>query len=225
MTRRAAAVLLALTVGAVGAVQGASSELAGTAWRLVNIASMDDTDYVPDKPAAPLAAVVLGEEVRTSDEGEMQDIILNRLFDQYAAAHDLAAEPTEIDAFVENLKRGMAAEGLKAADDLGPEERAELDTIQREMGAALIRHWKINKSLYLAYGGRIIYQQLGPEPLDAYRQYLEDRQQAGDFTIKIPAMAESFWRYFTDDSIHDFMEPGGEDAARAFTTPPWEEAR
>lgn len=43
-------------------------------------------------------------------------------------------------------------------------------------------------SLYEAYGGRIIYQQLGPEPLDACRQYLEERQKAGDFRIDEPAM-------------------------------------
>ena len=32
---------------------------------------------------------------------------------------------------------------------------------------------------------------------------------------------KSFWRYFNDDSIHDFMAPGGADEARAFTIPPW----
>jgi hypothetical protein len=37
-------------------------------------------------------------------------------------------------------------------------------------------------------------------------------------------MAERFWQYFTDHSIHDFMESGGADDAHAFTSPPWEEA-
>ncbi len=304
-----------LAIGVLAPLPALASELAGTSWRLVTIASMDDTNYTPDEPenytlafdpegrvsiladcnrgtgswtsaspgqlrfgpvaatralcppgslsekylaqfewvrsyllrddhlflatmadgsiiefepageSVPLAAIVLGEEVRTADAGEMQDTILTRLFDRYAAEHDLVAEPAEIDAYVENMKRGMAAEGLTAADDLSPEEAAELEAMRRAMGAALIRQWKINRSLYQAYGGRIIYQQLGPEPLDAYRRYLEERQEAGDFSIEAPTMAASFWRYFTDDSIHDFMAPGGEDAARAFTAPPWEEIR
>jgi heat shock protein HslJ len=313
MTWRTIPLLLALAAGGLfSPAQASASELAGTAWRLLNIASMDDTDYRPDDPSkytlqfagdgavsiqadcnrgtgswdseasgqlrfgpiastralcppgslserylaqfewvrsyvmrdghlylatmadgsiiefeplaggAPLAATVLGEEIRTTDAAEMQDAILTRLFDRYAADNDLTAKPAEIDAFVETTKRGMAESGLTAADELTPEEAAELDRMRRAMGASLIRQWKINRSLYEAYGGRIIYQQLGPEPLDAYREYLEERRDAGDFSINEPAMAASFWRYFTDESIHDFMEPGGEDAARAFKTPPWE---
>jgi hypothetical protein len=78
-------------------------------------------------------------------------------------------------------------------------------------------------SLYEQYGGRIIRQQLGPEPLDAYRQFLRRRQADGAFAIRDPAIEEAFWRYFTDDSIHDFMAPGSADEARAFTMPPWEQ--
>jgi hypothetical protein len=35
-------------------------------------------------------------------------------------------------------------------------------------------------------------------------------------------MADRFWRYFTDDSIHEFMDPESDDATRAFTVPPWQ---
>ena len=91
-------------------------------------------------------------------------------------------------------------------------------------GQRHIRQWKINKALYTQYGGRIIYQQLGAEPLDAYREFLGQRRAEGAFGIQDPALAEGFWRYFTDESIHDFMEPGGADAARAFKVPPWEDS-
>jgi heat shock protein HslJ len=187
------------------------------------LATMADGAIIEFEPLPPVAATVFGEEIRTADAGELQDAILTRVFDRYAAEHGLAAGEAEIDAFVENMKRGMAESGLTAADDLTPEEAAEVDAMRRGMGRAMIRQWKINKSLYESYGGRIIYQQLGPEPLDAYRQYLEERRDTGDLAIGDEAMAEGFWRYFTDDSIHDFMEPGSEDEARAFATPPWEE--
>jgi hypothetical protein len=117
------------------------------------------------------------------------------------------------------MRRGMAAEGLTAEHELSGEEAAQVDAMRRQMGHALIRRWKVNKSLHEAYGGRVIYQQMGPEPLDAYRQYLQERQAAGDFSIADPAMERHFWAYFTDESKHDFMAPGSEDLKLAFTCP------
>jgi len=175
-----------------------------------------------DPVTAPVAATVFGEKIQVADADELQGAILTRVFDRYAAERGLAAENAEVDAFVENMKRGMAERGLTAEDGLTPQEAAEVDAMRREMGRAMIRQWKINKSLYESYGGRVIYQQLGPEPLDAYRHYLKERHSAGDFSIEDPSMAAAFWRYFTDDSIHDFMEPGGAEEAHAFAMPPWE---
>ena len=173
---------------------------------------------------APVVATLLGEPLRTGDPGEMQDTILSALFDQYASQHHIAAASSEVDAFVDDMRRGMAEQGLTAESDLTPEEAAEVEAMRREMGASLIRRWKINKALHEQYGGRIIYQQLGPEPLDAYRRFLEERSRSGAFAIHDPTFAQHFWRYFTDESIHVFMEPGSADEARAFSSPPWEKA-
>jgi hypothetical protein len=168
-------------------------------------------------------ATVLGEAVDTTDAEALQDAILTPLLDEYAAERGIRAEPAEIDATLEKMRRDMAASGLVAADDLTPAEKVEVDAMRRDMTRALIRQWKINKALYEHYGGRIIYQQLGPEPLDAYRRFLRQREADGAFAIRDQALEASFWRYFTDDSIHDFMAPGGADEARAFKVPPWEQ--
>ena len=188
------------------------------------LATMADGSIIEFEPAgsAPLAALVLGEEIRTTDVAEMQQTILTRLFDQYAAQRGIEAETSEIATLVENMRRGMVAKGLTAENELAPEEVAELEGIRREMARAIVRQRKINKALYDQYGGRIIYQQLGPEPLDAYRRFLEQRQTEGAFTIKDPALAKRFWHYFSDESIHDFMEQGSTDEESAFVTPPWE---
>jgi hypothetical protein len=79
----------------------------------------------------------------------------------------------------------------------------------------------VNRALYGQYGGRIIFQQGGPEPLDAYRTFLEERQAAGDFAIVNEGLATGFWRYYRDESIHSFYEPGSEEEAEAFAVPPW----
>jgi len=172
--------------------------------------------------AAPVASV-LGKVVDTNDPEALRDAIFTSLLDQYAEERGIKAKPAEIDALLETMRRDMAASGLATEDALTPEEKAEIDAMQREMASGIIRQWKINKALYEQYGGRIIYQQLGPEPLDAYRQFLRQREADGAFAIRDQALETSFWRYFTDDSMHDFMAPGGADEARAFATSPWEQ--
>jgi len=189
------------------------------------LATMADGSIIEFEPTStePQAATVLGEEVRTFDAGQMQDVILTRLFDDYAVKHGIEAEPAEIDAFIEKMRLGMEAEELSAEDNLKPEEAEQVAAMRQSMARSMIRQWKINRALHEEYGGRIIYQQLGPEPLDAYRTFLEQRQREGAFAIHDQSLEEGFWSYFTNESIHDFMEQGGADEARAFSMPPWQQ--
>ncbi|MCG6930987.1 MAG: META domain-containing protein [Desulfofustis sp.] len=188
------------------------------------MATMADGSIIEFEPIElPLAATVLGEDIRTSDAREMQEILLTRLFDRYAEEQGIEVKDEEIDAFVETMQHGMGAMGLTAEADLSDQDKAQVAQMRRDMGRALIRQWQVNRALYRHYGGRIIYQQFGPEPLDAYLQYLEERRDAGDFTINQKAFEERFWHYFTTDSIHDFYPPGSKEASQAFATPPWEE--
>jgi len=188
------------------------------------LATMADGSIIEFAPAgAPAAvAVVLGEKLPAADPAEVQQTILTRLFDHYAAENDLDALEGEVDHFVESLEQGMREAGLTGADELSPEEQAELTAMRREMGRSLIRQWKINRSLFGQYGGRIIYQQMGPEPLDAYREFLDQQCKSGALEFMDEETEAAFWRYFTDDSMHDFMEAGSADAQQAFTVPPWE---
>lgn len=186
------------------------------------LATMSDGAIIEFAPLgdAPLAARVLGEEIRTADPAEMQEAILSRLFDQYATQHGIVATEDEISISIENMKRGLGEEGLTDEDDLTQEEAEQIAAMRREMTQSIIRQWKTNRQLYSEYGGRVIYQQLGPEPLDAYRRFIEERQRAGAFTIVEESYKTPFWRYFTDDTMHTFFEPGSE--ASAFEVPPWE---
>jgi heat shock protein HslJ len=185
------------------------------------LATMPDGSIIEFEPTGKVAATVFGEEIRTTDAEQLQEAILTRLFDRYAEEKRIEAEPAEIEAYLEKMRRGMAAEGLTADKDLSAEEAGQVATMRANMAQSMIRQWKINKSLYEEYGGRIIYQQLGPEPLDAYRQYLEERRRDGAFDIEDKSLEDGFWRYFTDESIHDFMERGSADEARALSAPPW----
>lgn len=101
-----------------------------------------------------------------------------------------------------------------------PEGQDTVQAAQREIATAFIRQWKLNRVLYEQYGGRIIYQQTGPEPLDAYRQFLETQQTQGHFQIFDARLAEAFWHYYRSDELHVFYPPDSDEAAQAFN-PPW----
>jgi hypothetical protein len=102
-----------------------------------------------------------------------------------------------------------------------PHEAAEEAHARRTVAAAFIRQWKINQALYRQYGGRIIFQQGGPEPLDAYRKFLTEHQARGEFVILNKDFEAAFWRYYLKDSMHSFFPPGSQAEAAAFATPPW----
>lgn len=185
------------------------------------LSTMADGSIIEFEPMPSAVATLFGEQVSAGSGHELQGILVTRLLDHYAVDHGIEATEAEVDAYVDHMSRAMAAAGLNAVEDLTPEEQLEYAAMQRNMGHALIRQWKINKSLHETYGGRVIYQQLGPEPLDAYRKYFKEREQAGDFSITDRGMEQVFWDYFTNDEKHEFMEPGSEDLEQAFSTPPW----
>jgi len=106
---------------------------------------------------------------------------------------------------------------LGEVDSSSSEERAT----REQVAAAFIRQWKINRALYRQYGGRIIFQQGGPEPLDAYREFLEAQQKQGGFRILDKSLETEFWRYYVNDNIHSFYPAGSQEETQAFETPWW----
>lgn len=167
----------------------------------------------------PIAGQVLGAPIHTQDAEELRNFVLEALTDRYAASHGITVTQAEKQAYVAHARESLSKDPAVAAT-LG-EESAEDEAARLEVAEAFILQWKINRALYQSYGGRIIYQQGGPEPLDAYRKFLEERQAAGDFSFDDPAMTAAFWRYFRDDSIHSFSEAGSEAEKQVFAREPW----
>lgn len=113
-------------------------------------------------------------------------------------------------------------DSLRAAKEMkkGAEKmREQLRPMMRNMAKQWIMKWKINKSLYEKYGGRVVFQQTGVEPIDAYRDFLRDQEKTGSFKITSEAEKVLFWDYFTNEKIHTFSED--KDALRLIATPWW----
>lgn len=99
----------------------------------------------------------------------------------------------------------------------GMEEQAR--TAMRQVAHEFLKSWKINKALYEKYGGRVIFQQAGVEPLDAYREFLKEQEKKGAFQIIDKSYEASFWRYFTNDAMHTFFNK--EEGVKFINTPWW----
>lgn len=169
----------------------------------------------------PLVAVVLGTSVHTRDVDELRYVVQKRLSDRFALAQGIAVSKQEVSAYVRHVDTALERDGIRPTGPTTAEDRAA----REQIAAAFILQWKINRALYQRYGGRIGYQQGGPEPLDAWRRFLGDSQAQGDFRLLDPALEGPFWRYFVADEIHSFYPRGSLEEARAFGTPPWETAK
>lgn len=120
-------------------------------------------------------------------------------------------------------QRNALAKELEALDSLAgmetnasAEESAEVRAYAEQIARAFILRRKINRALYQQYGGRVIFQQLGPEPLDAYRTFLQEQAALENFRIFDEELEKEFWRYFKTDAMHQFYPPGSAEEARAF---------
>ena len=110
---------------------------------------------------------------------------------------------------------------LKTASEMKDQTREmeeQLRPMKRQMAYQFVRQWKINKALYAQYGGRVIFQQAGLEPLDAYRDFLKEQEQKGAFQIFDKNVEANFWRYFTNDAMHSFYS---QDEGAKFINTPW----
>jgi len=104
-------------------------------------------------------------------------------------------------ANLEESKRASLKDHLKTIDQLIAFElkaREEEKTIPnyeqikkrslKRVATVSVTSWKFNKALYTKYGGRVIFQQAGFEPIDAYKSFLEGHKASKNYEIMDPAI-------------------------------------
>lgn len=91
------------------------------------------------------------------------------------------------------------------------------DELQRDVGKQFVQTWKTYRALHKQYGGRIIWQQFGIEPIDAMRDWRRELEKKGDFVIHDEALRESFWAYFLREHPFTTEKPKGDE----FDKPMW----
>lgn len=171
-----------------------------------------------------VSARVLGFSLVSNEVDTVRSVVLARLMDDYARRNGLQPTEEEVARLLHNMAAARAGD-INEEQGLSAREKSQLDMLRRDMAQRMIRAWKVNAALHEEYGGRIIYQQLGPEPIDAYVDLLRAQEDSGEFALLQNDMTAPFWDYFTDDNRHDFLAAESEDAKRAFSVPPWEKAQ
>ena len=88
-----------------------------------------------------------------------------------------------------------------------------------DIAKSIILNWKLKKELYKQYKGRVIFQQAGPEPLDAFRMFFEQQQSKGKFKFFNKDAEDLFWDYYRNVR-HTVIGKDPNEAARIINTPP-----
>lgn len=108
----------------------------------------------------------------------------------------------------------------RARERFGEDYETRMRKIDEDLARQTIVAWKINKSLFDKYRGRVVYRQDGPEPLDAYAAFLADRKKEGAFGIYDTDLEAAFWDALQNENLHDFYST--EESHNIMKTPWWE---
>lgn len=81
-----------------------------------------------------------------------------------------------------------------------------------------VKQWKVNQALYREFGGRLIFQQAGWEPIDAYRALLDQYQANKGFVVHDRSLQDAVYGYFQ----HKFVYADEKKAKFYFEKPYWE---
>lgn len=184
---------------------------------------------------------LLDEAGMNPTEAEIQSFIVfsakeeETRLGELESQRQVLSEQLQADGLTEK-KKIMLTEYLSVTDQLIEQERIRKEEensrpdsskIKQEtlsnVARVVVAAWKFNKVLYEKYGGRVIFQQAGWEPIDAYKQWLEEHLQAKTIEIFDPEFMNIFdqmFRYF--EGKHTFMP--NDKADQYFSKPWWDPA-
>src|SRR3990172_1510237 len=83
-----------------------------------------------------------------------------------------------------------------------PEQEKMWANSDRRVAQVWVKNWKVNQALFRKFGGRIIFQQAGWEPIDAYRKVLEQYEARKAFVVHDPALRDAVYSYFKFNFVY-----------------------
>ena len=226
--------LVALFIGASAAVLAQETPVAQIRSTLVFLRDLDPPQSSPDAATLQRArrerlsgmvwAAVKDEFCRDHDcaptEQDLEQFESAMSRQKESSIRELDQRIREFDAQIAEAPAGSARRTkLEKERQLHASSLESLRTTPAVMGWRIeetwVGSWKFFRELHRAYGGRVIFQQAGPEPLEAMRKVLEEQEMRGTYAIYDPALRKAFWEYYVSMG-HNAMPDGA-----AFLEKPW----
>lgn len=151
--------------------------------------------------------IAVPPRVELADELARHDYVfshaLQHFLERYREEHGIRASDAELSAYRDWVER----------NDLGDVPAETMNAITTKM----IVKWKTDKHLHSKYGGDVLSQQFGLEPIAAYVALLKKMEEAGRFELFVDR--EAFWKR-ADYRASRGVAPEG---CYSFDQPPWSE--
>jgi len=163
-------------------------------------------------PKTNVIAIVLGKKITVAEKGKLNDLIFESLLLQYAKENKIEPTEAELDTFMAKMAEMEKTMG----------NGARMGHVDRQKAQVLVKAWKINKALYEKYGGRVVSNVTGAMPIDAYRDFLKEKEKKGVFLILDKQCKASFWHSFTYDAKNKYYRLcKKEEGSKLINTPAW----
>ncbi len=130
------------------------------------------------------------------------------------------SEKQKLDAVMAQSQKSITMYNMREA--LPEESMKQMEEGERKMAEAMVKSWKIKKTLFKEYGGRVVSQQAGLEPLDAFQTFLKEIESAGTVTVHDEAykdVMKTMDSYINKE--HEYLPEGSEMIETYFDTPSW----
>lgn len=139
---------------------------------------------------------------------QANSIILGK--DSYKPAQE------EIESFVIEVTARLSKKGH--LQNLTKEQIESFQESQKDIAYRAIEQWNVNRRLFEVYGGRVIYQQIGLEPVDAYRDFIKEIINSG----KVKIIAPEFKSILSSPKINEHnVYVDEKDIKHGFSNPWW----
>lgn len=75
--------------------------------------------------------------------------------------------------------------------------------MEKCVASVWVKQGKINQALFHEFGGRIMFQQAGCEPIDAYGKLPEHYEQTSALVIRDRSLRDAVYGYFKHEFVYD----------------------
>jgi hypothetical protein len=118
--------------------------------------------------------------------------------------------------YLDTLTRIEERETQLAQERRDPARAKQWQDAERRVAQLWVKRWKVNQALHREFGGRVVFQQAGWEPIDAYRRLLEQYQAREAFVVHDPQLKDAVYGYFKYSFVY-----ADEAKARFYFEKPW----